>query len=85
MLMNLLLSVQTVCGKDLVDVGTSKNVWAQNALFVINSWKVKELILAAMHIMRDALFVPFVHVGEASFFVIFTVAEMFASSWPANI
>ena len=50
----------------------SRNVLAQNALFVINSWKVKELILAAMHTMRDALFVPLV--GEACLFVIFTVA-----------
>ena len=44
----------------------SKNALAQNAMFVINSWKVKELVLVAMHTMRGALFVPLV--GEACFF-----------------
>lgn len=56
---------------------TSKNVLVQNAMFVINSWKVKELILVAMHITRDALFVPLV--GETYFLYFHCKAEMFAS------
>ena len=47
----------------------SKNALAQNAMFVINSWKVKELMLVAMHTIRGALFVPLV--GEAFFFLFF--------------